>query len=66
MFEAWLVEKGLSAKGYEGAALLEAFRQEMRLGLRGAKSSLAMLPTYLAPVRGAVKGTVVPRMQTPC
>ena len=58
MFEAWLVEKGLSAKGYEGAALLEAFRQEMRLGLRGAESSLAMLPTYLAPVRGAVEGTV--------
>lgn len=58
MWEAWLVEKGLSAEAYDGAALLEAFREEMRLGLAGERSSLAMLPTYLMPVRNAVQGTV--------
>ena len=56
--DLWLMEQRLSASAYEGAKMLESFRVEMEAGLAGASSSLAMLPTYLAPLTEGVEGTV--------
>ena len=56
--DLWLMEQRLSAGSYEGAEMLESFRVEMEAGLAGASSSLAMLPTYLAPLAEGVEGTV--------
>ena len=56
--DLWLMEQRLSAGAYEGAEMLESFRVEMEAGLAGASSSLAMLPTYLAPLAEGVEGTV--------
>jgi len=45
--DAFLLENGLHADGYDFAQEVERFRAEMRRGLRGEASSLRMLPTYV-------------------
>lgn len=45
--QAWLKEQKVSADCYNANELIEKFQDEMRKGLRGEESSLAMIPAYV-------------------
>jgi hexokinase len=52
--KAWLKEQRVSADAYDADQLLDGFLSEMKKGLEGASSSLAMIPAYVG-IKGEVK-----------
>lgn len=51
---SWLKKQMVSTDAYDADQLLDGFLSEMRRGLEGASSSLAMIPAYVG-IKGDVK-----------
>jgi hexokinase len=44
--QAWLIKQKISVDSYNANELIQKFQDEMKKGLNGEKSSLAMIPSY--------------------
>lgn len=53
--QAWLIKQKISVDSYNANELIQKFQDEMKKGLNGEKSSLAMIPSYFGIDKKVIK-----------